>query len=123
MLAYTNINAVAGWSLVAAGMAAGMALTPVFLRDSLAGGYASFRRRFLRLGHIACVVLGVLNILAGVGQAASNVPLIVGSVGMSAGCWIAAAWERFKFVLPAFAALLLWGSAREILRALSGGSP
>ena len=56
-------HALAGWSLVLAGFASGALLGFGFHRETFWGGYASLRRRLVRLGHVACVALGVLNLL------------------------------------------------------------
>ena len=109
MLVTANINQMAGWMMVAAGIGMGMLLTPVFLNDALAGGYAGVRRRLLRLSHIAFVMLGVLNILAAMSGAGGNLPLLAGGAGMAAGCFVAA-WVRPAMVLlPLFALAVLWG--------------
>jgi amino acid permease len=99
-----------------------------------AGGYGSFRRQALRLGHVAAFALGVINVLYGVSsEALGELPpwaAIGGSSAMIAGGFLmpmvclAAAWRRglkVFFPLPAtFVAVALgvqiWGWA-----ALAGG--
>jgi hypothetical protein len=54
---------VVGWSLIVAGFASGALLGTGFHRDDFLGGYGSWQRRLLRLGHIAAVALGMLNLL------------------------------------------------------------
>lgn len=53
-----------GWLLILLGFASGAILGLFFRREEWLGGYGSFRRRVLRLGHVALVGLGILNILA-----------------------------------------------------------
>jgi hypothetical protein len=53
----------AGWGLVAAGFVSGTAVGLGFHREDFLGGYGSFRRRLLRLGHVALVALGMFNVL------------------------------------------------------------
>ncbi len=55
-------NEAAGWLLIALGFLSGAALGLGFAKPGFLGGYASWERRMLRLGHIALVALGVLNI-------------------------------------------------------------
>lgn len=111
-------NLVWGWSLVLGGLGSGVLLSPVFLRDEIGGGYTSLRRRFLRLGHVAAVMLGALNILAALSGASWSAPLAIGSAGMAVGCLAAALHDRVKFALPAFAGLLVWGCI-QVLRRLA----
>lgn len=115
-----NLSAFAvGWGLVTVGLVSGLALTPVFLRDSVGGGYASERRRLLRLGHIAFVALGMLNILAGMTAPGEHLLLAAGAVGMGAGCLVSAFAGKVKYLLPVFAVMLIAGAGRIALT-LSG---
>ncbi len=59
------LNWYAGWGLVLAAFVTGAAVGLCFDRDDFLGGYASFRRRVVRLGHIALAALGMLNVLYG----------------------------------------------------------
>ena len=52
-----------GWSLILAAFVVGAILGLFFYREDFLGGYASFRRRLLRLGHVALAALGMLNVL------------------------------------------------------------
>ena len=105
-------NIAGGWTLICLGIVSGLALMPVFLNDKILGGYASYARRFARLSHVAFVVLGVINIQCGLMDKGDNWPMLIGSLGMAAGCLISAFWEKFKFVLVIFAILILWGCAQ-----------
>lgn len=58
-----SLNRQAGWSLILCGFVSGSLLGLGFHRAEFLGGYGSFRRRLLRLGHIALVALGMLNVL------------------------------------------------------------
>lgn len=57
------MNETFGWLLILVGFLSGAALGLFFHREDFFGGYGAFRRRVLRLGHIACVALGMLNVL------------------------------------------------------------
>jgi hypothetical protein len=111
------LNLGLGWSLVLAGMLAGAALGLGFQATGFLGGYASWRRRLLRLGHVALVALGGLNVLFALtpcavpdGTAARVAALgwLVGAVAMPAVCFLAA-WRtplRHLFALPVTALLV-----------------
>jgi len=58
-----HLNETVGWFSITAGFASGMLLGLRFHRHDWMGGYASFPRRLVRLGHIAMVALGAINIL------------------------------------------------------------
>lgn len=96
-------------------MAAGALLGMIFgmkaeSRD-WAGGYGSFRRQAMRLGHIAAIALGIINVLYGSMSAGLNslppgvstvgsAAMICGGLLMPAVC-LAAAWRRpLKYLFP-----------------------
>ena len=54
---------IAGWIAMLGGVASGMVMGLRFHREDWLGGYGSFRRRLIRLGHISFLGLGILNIL------------------------------------------------------------
>jgi hypothetical protein len=111
------MNWYAGWWLILAGFASGAALGLFFHRECFLGGYGSFRRRMLRLGHIACAALGMLNLI--VASSPQSSPLLVaGGAMMPAVCFLTA-WKqncRHLFFLPVLAliaavVLMLFGRA------------
>lgn len=97
-----------GWSLVIIGFIAGALLGLGFRRADYLGGYASLRRRLLRLGHVACIALGGFNLLwslapidadfAGIGGFA----WALGAVSMPTVCALTAWREGFHrlFSIP-----------------------
>ena len=107
-----------GWILILTGFAVGAALGLFFHRDGFLGGYTSFPRRMLRLGHIALVALGMLNVIVALAGQESRW-LVAGGWLMPAVCFLTA-WRRpcrHLFVLPvtclAVAAILvLMGGVR-----------
>ena len=110
----------AGWSQILCGFASGAVLGLGFHREAFLGGYASWRRRLLRLAHIALIALGALNVLYALmpfaassdgAQRIASAALIVGSLAMPATCGLAAAAPRLRllFALPV-AALLTAGT-------------
>lgn len=57
------INEAFGWFWIILGFLSGMVIGMLFHDEQWLGGYASHSRRLIRLGHIAFVGLGMLNIL------------------------------------------------------------
>jgi len=126
------VNEAFGWAWVLLGFLTGALLGVGFAREGFLGGYASWERRLLRLGHVSLVALGVLNILAagsleradlspGWGRVAS-LGLIAGGVLMPVCCALAA-WRKATkplFALPVLAltlgvGVLVVGLARGVL--------
>jgi hypothetical protein len=107
-------NEAFGWLWIGLGFASGSLLGMGFAREGFLGGYGSWERRLVRLGHISLVALGVLNILfaqsapriavAPVWLAAAAWAMIAGSVLMPACCAIAA---KRRGAVPLFAAPVL----------------
>ena len=58
-----------GWWLVLGAFVTGAVIGLFFHRDDFLGGYDSFRRRIVRLGHIALAALGMMNVLYAVAVA------------------------------------------------------
>jgi len=115
-----------GWVLMLLGGLSGAAIGLRFHEAGWVGGYGSFPRRLMRLGHIAFFGLGILNVLFaltvtrfppgdGFGQAAGAGFLVAG-VGMPLCCFLAAWREPFRhlFFIPVLGVFLgvgslLWG--------------
>ncbi len=113
-----------GWAAILTAFVSGALIGLFFHRDDFLGGYSSFRRRILRLGHIALAALGMINILFGLSYPASepslpaqvaSVSFIVGGATMPAVCFLSA-WRvgfRHLFFIPVSALVL---GAIETLR-------
>lgn len=112
-------NELAGWVSVLLGMISGALLGMRFHDPAFLGGYGSLPRRMVRLGHIALLALGMLNVLfvqsAGRLVLSANELsiaqwcLLLGNVAMPTCCALTA-WRvglRHLFVLPV--ALLIGG--------------
>ena len=105
------VNWYAGWGLILAAFATGAVVGLFFYREDFMGGYASWRRRMARLGHIALAALGILNMVyalapipaTGSWQAqGAGAGLIVGGIAMPVVCFLSA-WRmnwRHAFVIP-----------------------
>jgi hypothetical protein len=111
------LNLRAGWTLILIGFLAGAVLGLGFHRGEFLGGYSSWRRRLLRLGHVALVALGALNVLfaltpcpdpGSTASALAGTALLVGAVAMPTTCGLAA-WKpafRHAFFVPVLALLV-----------------
>jgi hypothetical protein len=108
MHALHPLNWTAGWGMILCGFLAGAAIGVFFHREEFLGGYTSLRRRIVRLGHIACVALGGLNVLFAVAvpvssfSHAASILLICGAVLMPAICFLTG-WKtnfRHAFFIP-----------------------
>ncbi|MBI2302506.1 MAG: hypothetical protein HYU66_26675 [Armatimonadetes bacterium] len=118
-------NELCGWIAVTAGLSVGALLGLRFQDEQWLGGYTSFPRRMLRLGHIACTMLGVLNLLfAGTAPRLALSPALVqaaswgwlaGAVLMPATCFLAAREGRFGVLFPLPVACLLTAAGLTIL--------
>ena len=105
------LNFSVGWSLVLAAFLTGAAIGLFFHREDFLGGYASFRRRIVRLGHIALAALGMMNVLYALSPrpapGAWNEPWatnlwILGAVTMPLVCFLTGWREPFRnlFFIP-----------------------
>jgi hypothetical protein len=106
-----------GWGSILVAFATGALLGVFFYSEDFLGGYASFRRRILRLGHISLAALGMINILFGLSPLAADpslratiasVGFMVGGVTMPAVCFLAA-WRvgmRHLFFIPVIALIV-----------------
>ncbi|MBM3989916.1 MAG: hypothetical protein FJ298_02800 [Planctomycetes bacterium] len=103
-----------GWAQILAGFASGALVGLRFEREGFLGGYSAWSRRLLRLGHIACIALGMLQMLVALSPAAQAsggaaqacfVLWKVGGVLMPAVCWLSAWRASFRhwFALPVLA--------------------
>ena len=111
------INLAVGWVAVLAGLLSGSGIGLFFHREAWLGGYASWRRRMVRLAHISLVGTGLLNVAyalsAGVlGEAApprlASALFVVGAATMPTVCCLAAWRKAFRhaFVVPVASLIL-----------------
>jgi hypothetical protein len=107
-------NLVAGWTGMIFGLLSGAAVGLFFHHESFAGGYASFRRRMMRLGHIAFFGLGILNVIYSLTlistgvvlgyPGVASISLIAAAILMPVVCFLSAWKKSFRhlFALPVF---------------------
>jgi hypothetical protein len=106
-----------GWGSILAAFVTGAILGVFFYSEDFLGGYASFRRRILRLGHISLAALGMMNILYSQSSLAAepslrttiaSVAFVVGGVTMPGVCFLSA-WRvgmRRWFFIPVVALIV-----------------
>jgi hypothetical protein len=100
-----TVNLYFAWTWMLAGMASGAVMGVFFYRHDWLGGFGSWRRRMVRLAHIA--FFGSWGYLERAGEpdpllGVASVLLIVGAVAMPTVCY-AAAWRdplRHLFFIP-----------------------
>jgi len=104
-------NQLAAWIGILLGSLAGAALGLFFHRDNWLGGYASWPRRMLRLGHISFFGIGLINLAFAVSVPAlalDQVPVwpsrlfILALITMPSLCYASAFWKpaRHLFFVP-----------------------
>ena len=112
-----TINLYAAWIGFFLGALAGATSGLFFDREDWLGGYADWRRRMVRLGHISFFGIGLLNLgfyltVEAVGiQGGIRIPailLMVGAVAMPLVCYLSAHRKGFRhlFFIPAGAVTL-----------------
>jgi len=119
-----TVNLYAAWAGILLGVLVGAGQGLLFHREDWLGGYASWPRRMVRLGHVSFFGLAFINLafwvtassleLSG-GAALPSWLLVVGAVTMPACCYLAAFKKGFRhlFVIPVGGvglgtALFLW---------------
>jgi len=119
-----TVNIYAAWIGFLVGCLAGMVPGLFFYGQDWLGGYASWQRRMIRLGHISFFGIGWLNLSFALtartlgldsGLKGSSLLLIIGAVTMPLVCYLSA-WKplfRNAFCVPALSVtfaivLFLW---------------
>ncbi len=110
------LNWQVGWILLLAGFVSGAIMGLGFHKEAFLGGYNSFSRRLLRLGHIACCALGFFNLLVsifpihgdgGLGALLISYGVALGGIFMPTICFLTA-WKmpfRHLFFIPVLSLL------------------
>jgi hypothetical protein len=106
-----ELNLRVAWIAILIGLLSGTLIGLFFHKPDWLGGYSSWRRRMLRLGHIALIGTGLLNLAfaLSVRQVSLDHPpriastaFVVGAVAMPAVCFLSA-WRdslRVLFFIP-----------------------
>jgi len=106
-----------GWWLILSAFVTGAAIGLFFHREQFLGGYGSFRRRLIRLGHIAQAALGMLNVIFSYSPwpvpttwagGVASICFVVGGATMPTVCFLAGWRERFRhlFFIPVVSLML-----------------
>jgi hypothetical protein len=114
-----GLHLIIGWASMIGGAVSGAAIGLFFHLDAWMGGYGSFRRRLVRLGHIAMFGLGILNVLFALSVSARPLPpayVPFASAGFAAAvvtmplCCFLTAWRpSFRHLFPVPVVSLLLG--------------
>ncbi|MBN2164218.1 MAG: hypothetical protein JXR25_11155 [Pontiellaceae bacterium] len=109
------MNILAVWIGFLCGALSGAVPGLFFYRSDWLGGYTSWPRRMIRLGHIAFFGIGFLNLglgltalSLGVRSSAASILMVIGSVMMPLICYASAFRPAFRhlFFIPAGAVIL-----------------
>lgn len=109
-------NVHAAWIAMLLGGIAGTIQGVYFHREAWLGGYGSWRRRMLRLGHVSFFGLGLINLCFALSVSAlglergTTLPsrlLLLGLVSMPAVCYLSAIRPGFRhlFAIPVLSVL------------------
>lgn len=115
-----HVNIVFAWAWILCGLLSGTGLGLFFHRQTWLGGYDSWQRRMIRLGHISFLGTGLLNLgygLCVVVLAVSPEPrfaseaFIIGAITMPSVCFLSAWNDRWRhlFFIPVTSLLLATG--------------
>lgn len=125
-----KLNLYFAWCWILAGLLFGAVLGLRFHDEHWLGGYGSWRRRLLRLGHVAFFGTSLLNlgfaftvrhlVLRDPFLVPASALLIVGAVTMPVICALAAWRERWRRLFPVPVLSLVLGAALFLLAMLPG---
>lgn len=113
-----ELHVLIGWSAMAVGVMAGGVIGLRFYDEDWAGGYGSWRRRMMRLGHISLFGIGIINLLFGLTLRAFQVSspntwiaslgFLVAMITMPLCCFLSAWKKPFRhfFPIPVLAVLI-----------------
>jgi hypothetical protein len=120
-----SVHLLAAWIGFLCGVVSGALVGLFFHREDWLGGYGSYPRRLVRLGHISFFGLGFLNALFALTVSIVQMPELAGhlaSIGLLAGaitmplCCFAAAWRKsLRALFPIPVASLLGSVALVVL--------
>jgi len=123
-----HLNLVIAWLWLLLGFVAGMVLGMFFHGENWLGGYASFRRRMYRLGHISFFGLGALNLLfcltvqnfslAGQLVSVASSAFVVGAIAMPVCCVVMAHFPKAHLIFAVPVVSLIAGGILTLLEVI-----
>ena len=127
-----QLNLLFAWLWILLGFVSGMILGIFFRGDNWLGGYASFKRRMYRLGHISFFGLGAVNLLFWLTMqkipvleplaAIASWAFIIGGVTMPACCLVMAHCRRAHMIFSVPVLSLIIGGVLMLIILYSGQS-
>ena len=115
-----DLNLTVAWLAILLGLISGTLLGLFFHREDWLGGYGSWRRRMLRLGHISFFGTGLLNLSFALSAAhlrheppprVAALAFVVGAIAMPTVCFLSA-WRqplRHLFFIPVTSLIVATG--------------
>jgi hypothetical protein len=123
-----HLNLVIAWLWLLLGFVAGMVLGMFFHGENWLGGYASFRRRMYRLGHISFFGLGAVNLLfcltvqnfslAGQLVSVASWAFIVGAITMPVCCVVMAHFPKAHLIFAVPVLSLITGGILTLMEVI-----
>lgn len=120
-----DLHLMTGWIAMLLGVVVGAMIGLLFHDDNWAGGYQSWRRRMMRLGHISLFGIGFINLMFGLTLRAVTVPdshagvasvaFVIGMVTMPLCCFLAAWRKPFRHFFPVPVVSILVGIVTLLL--------
>ena len=124
----TNPNLIMAWLWMLRGFVSGMVLGMFFRGENWLGGYASFKRRMYRLGHISFFGLGAVNLLfcltvhnfslAGPLVHFASLAFIVGAIAMPVCCVVMAHFPKAHLIFTVPVVSLIAGGILTLLEVI-----
>jgi hypothetical protein len=125
---FAHLNLALGWLWILLGFVTGMVLGMFFHRENWLGGYASFKRRMYRLGHISFFGLGVVNLLFWITTKHLSVPnamlgcasslFLIGAITMPICCVVMARFPKLHMVFAVPVISLLTAGTLTLLEVI-----
>jgi len=124
----SNLNLILAWLWILLGFISGMVLGMFFHGENWLGGYASFKRRMYRLGHISFFGLGAVNLLfwltvqnfspAGQLVGIASWAFIIGAIAMPVCCMVMAHFPKAHMIFAVPVVSLIAGGILTLLEVI-----
>jgi hypothetical protein len=128
-----QLNLIMAWLWIVIGFLSGMVLGLFFHREDWLGGYASFKRRMYRLGHISFFGLGAVNLLfyftvksfpaAGPLAGIASWAFVVGAVSMPVCSLLMAHFPKAHMIFAVPVLSLIAGGVLTLTLVVRSGGP